>query len=92
MRLKHPLHHRDQDRLHYKSKGSSYVLTTLPLRQASAAPRENVSESPVLAVGKKYTGDHQLPPNNVDCFVGASTLILPQGDCRGIFRAQSLRI
>lgn len=84
----------EQDRLHHKGKRSNYLLPTLPLCQASTVAHENVSsESLVLPVGKREpTGVNQLPPSIVDCFMGASTLISPQGDCRGLSSPQSLRI
>lgn len=31
VRMKYPLYHRDQERVHQKGKKSSYMLSTLPL-------------------------------------------------------------
>lgn len=59
----HPLHHRDQDRLHQRISEVDTCLTSLPLTQASRAPCRAVFPEPLAPpVRKKNTEDNQQCP------------------------------
>lgn len=58
MKLEDSLGHIDQDRLHYKSKGISFILTMLPSLKVSVEPLGGVSpKPPVPPMGKESTGE-----------------------------------
>lgn len=80
------LHHGDQDWLCQKRKRSGYMLSTLPLPQASTVPcRKAFPEPPVPLVppvGKENLGHGNQPPRIVGYFAVTPILILYHEDCR----------
>lgn len=89
MRLKHPLHLRDQDRPDEEGQRSNYTLTKLPLPRG--APH-HTERSPLslwfLQWEKRTKRGKPVSPSPVGCFTGACTLVSHHGDCSGICRAQ----
>lgn len=89
--LKHPLYHKDQGTRPSKSKRSSYSLTTLPLPQANTLLCSEVSPEPLAPpVRKENPRGTTTPTSIVGHSVGAPTLASHHGDCRGIYKTQTL--
>lgn len=77
MKLRHTLHHRDQDRLHRKGR-SGYMLTILP-PPAPRSVQHHVERSPLSLPflqweERIWEGHSPSLPSVVGCLVGATTL------------------